>query len=70
MENQDQTFTTETPEVTTGEVEVVDRVADFKKEEEVAPTADRSAYNCPDCAGEGLKDEHTLCPTCKGTGKV
>lgn len=29
---------------------------------------------CPDCAssmiGPGLLDAHTICPTCKGTGKV
>lgn len=33
------------------------------------PQEDRSAYNCPDCAGEGLKDPYTLCPGCNGTGK-
>lgn len=37
---------------------------------EVAPTPDRSAYNCPVCKGEGLLNENTKCPTCFGTGKV
>jgi hypothetical protein len=34
---------------------------------------DRSAFNCPDCGGEGLKngnDPYQLCPTCNGTGKA
>lgn len=31
---------------------------------------DRSAFNCTECGGEGLKDQYTLCPNCKGTGKV
>lgn len=34
---------------------------------------DRSAYNCPDCGGEGLKDgnnPYEICPRCKGTGKI
>lgn len=39
-----------------------------KKEEVVAE--DRSAFNCPDCKGEGLKNDHELCPKCLGTGKI
>lgn len=43
-------------------------------EEEVHEVAsqeeDRSAYNCPTCKGEGLKNQSELCPTCKGLGKV
>lgn len=36
-----------------------------------APAAeDRSAFNCPACAGEGLKDQYHLCEQCQGTGKV
>ena len=32
---------------------------------------DRSAFNCPDCKGEGLNAAHTQrCEKCKGTGKV
>lgn len=34
---------------------------------------DRSAFNCPDCGGEGLKDgnnQFANCPRCGGTGKV
>lgn len=36
----------------------------------VTPVADRSAYNCPDCKGEGLKSDTEKCPNCGGTGKV
>jgi len=35
-----------------------------------AVVEDRSAYNCPQCKGEGLLDQHTICPMCQGTGKV
>lgn len=39
--------------------------------EPVAPKKeDRSAFNCPSCGGEGLKDQFTLCPQCNGTGKI
>ena len=36
---------------------------------------DRSAFNCPDCAGEGLKvtpawPQGTICDRCQGTGKI
>jgi DnaJ-class molecular chaperone len=32
---------------------------------------DRSAFNCPDCKGEGLNVAHTQrCVKCGGTGKV
>ena len=35
---------------------------------------DRSAYNCPDCKGEGLRKgslgELVNCATCNNTGKV
>lgn len=36
----------------------------------VRGVADRSAYNCPDCKGEGLLENGTVCPKCKGTGKI
>ena len=26
--------------------------------------------DCPDCWKPGLKDADTICPTCKGSGKV
>lgn len=36
---------------------------------------ERSAFNCPDCAGEGLKvtpawPQGTICDRCQGTGKI
>jgi DnaJ-class molecular chaperone len=34
------------------------------------PVINLSDFNCPDCKGSGLKDEHTLCPTCLGKGKI
>lgn len=40
------------------------------EEQPAVDPEDRSAYNCPACGGEGLKDERTICPTCSGTGKV
>lgn len=56
------------------DVEVKDPSSEVKKEEEVAPVVDRSAYNCPDCGGEGLKkaEDGTLvdCTNCGNTGKV
>lgn len=39
------------------------------KETQVA-TLNRSAYNCPDCKGEGLLDSNTRCVSCGGTGKL
>lgn len=42
---------------------------------EVENESDRSAYNCPDCKGEGITFDHPfpegkICQTCSGTGKV
>lgn len=89
MENQTsvEELSTETPVVETGEVEVVDNIGNFKEEvepikEEVEPVkekpvkekkVDRSAYNCPICAGEGLVKVNNIddrCSNCGGTGKV
>jgi DnaJ-class molecular chaperone len=36
----------------------------------VKKVEDRSSFNCPDCKGEGLKNERELCQKCLGTGKV
>ncbi len=37
----------------------------------ITPQVDRSAYNCPDCGGEGLVNNNTeRCPKCGGTGKI
>lgn len=58
----------QTPTVETTTAPVVEPVAPVAPQETV--TSDRSAYNCPDCKGEGLKDENTKCPRCGGTGKV
>lgn len=58
------------------EVVEVKPKAKTKKEsvvEEVKPESiieDRSAFNCPDCRGEGLLNPRTICPRCLGTGKV
>lgn len=41
-----------------------------KEEVQAKPAEDRSAFNCPDCGGEGLKDQYSVCPRCQGTGKV
>lgn len=40
-----------------------------KKEVKVL-VEDRSAFNCPDCKGEGLKDQFHVCDKCGGTGKL
>lgn len=40
------------------------------QEEEAAPVEGREAFNCPDCQGEGLKDQYNQCDRCKGTGKI
>jgi DnaJ-class molecular chaperone len=48
-------------------------VQDTGTPEETDPrevTADRSIFNCPDCKGEGLLNQHSQCPRCHGTGKV
>lgn len=38
---------------------------------ESAPVAQKDpSFNCTECKGEGLKDQYTVCPQCKGTGKV
>lgn len=79
MDNQDQLKTTEEEHVEdqeaveAGSPAVTDeQFVEGEQEvaEESAKKEDRSAFNCPDCAGEGLKNETTLCPTCGGTGKV
>lgn len=47
------------------------KTEEIKKEVVVAE--DRSAFNCPQCVGEGLvlvSSVHKICPTCIGTGKV
>ena len=32
---------------------------------------DRSAFNCPECKGEGIDvDKNLVCRNCNGTGKV
>lgn len=41
----------------------------IKKEVKIL-VEDRSAYNCPDCNGEGLKDQYHVCEKCQGTGKI
>lgn len=28
------------------------------------------SLNCPDCGGDGLKNQFTVCQKCLGTGKV
>lgn len=38
--------------------------------EEAAQLEDRSAFDCSECFGQGLKTPVTVCPTCHGTGKV
>jgi hypothetical protein len=38
-------------------------------EKVVTPVADRSAYNCSTCKGEGLVSDQR-CSVCNGTGKV
>lgn len=43
---------------------------EVEKPAETPSTNDRSAYNCPECKGEGIVNEEHLCPLCKGTGKV
>ena len=46
-----------------------------KREKVQEEVEDRSAFNCPDCKGEGLcgtdrVGNETVCTTCAGTGKV
>lgn len=31
---------------------------------------DRSAFNCPDCGGDGLDQNQKICLKCSGTGKI
>lgn len=50
------------------EVSAVDQPVD--EQAATMPQEDRSAFNCPDCKGEGLLNERTVCPKCSGTGKV
>ena len=38
-------------------------------EETPEEVVDRSAYNCPECSGEGISG-NVICPKCGGTGKV
>lgn len=40
------------------------------KKEVVEIKEDRSAFNCPDCKGEGLLDSNHVCPKCLGKGKI
>lgn len=51
-------------------VGTVDPTPEDTQEEEAAPVEGREAFNCPDCNGEGLKDQYTQCDRCKGTGRI
>lgn len=52
------------------EPEVVENEKQPQNEAPVLTQEDRSVFNCPDCKGEGLKNPHSLCDRCLGTGKV
>lgn len=58
------------PQESQPEAASVEEVQPQPEPEQETPVADRSAYNCPACKGEGLLDQKTLCSTCLGTGKV
>lgn len=51
-----------------------EEIADEPITESAEPIEDRSAYNCPDCGGEGLKKDVfgnlIDCPLCHNTGKI
>lgn len=71
MEDKDKRLDLDTPEEGVVSEEVSEAVVEETPTDEVvSDPEDRSAYNCPDCNGDGLLATGLVCGKCAGSGKV